>query len=330
MKKKCLFIISMLLIFTLVVFTTSCSKIAEIIGEILDNPGDYNISMNLSKSGTTLVGTLTMLKKSDGTSFYPNQGNIQSATIGNSTTPTCTITVTITQGSSSTAGTAGDYVEVIDGSGSMTSSDPTKNRLIAAKNFCTAVLSGSTAVSGTKVGVNHFSGGFSELTMDVPLTSDATTLGVTIDLGGASGGTPLWAAVETGITEVIKGSNGVKSIIALTDGKAGDTYATAVALATANNVVIHTVALTGSTWDKTELEEAAQLTNGSYTELTGANLNTFYTNLAIATSTAGSVVIDISNCNLTSPGTYTIHLVMVFVDSNGSSQTEEKDFVVTI
>ena len=159
-------------------------------------------------------------------------------------------------GGSTTTTVVGSNLEIvflIDESGSMSWSDPTRIRADVAKELTDHL--GST----DKAAVVAFDDGTRILT---DFTNDKDVIKTAIDQVGDYGGTDMYLGLEKSF-ELFEGTaTASRYIVLLTDGDSYGYFDYATA-ATEKNVVIYTVGL-GSDVNATELEEIATTTGGKY------------------------------------------------------------------
>lgn len=171
-----------------------------------------------------------------------------------------------------------DVAFVIDTSGSMGNSDPTRLRVAAAKLFVDAMRQSDRAAV---VGFSSFATTYLSLT-SLDTSENVALIKSKLDLTGvASGGTDITDAVNTGRAVLMAGATAGRPRIAilLTDGLSGyDPAATAAALA--DNVVVYTIGL-GAGVDAELLQGIADGTGGRYLHLDQASqLPPIYAELA--------------------------------------------------
>lgn len=183
---------------------------------------------------------------------------------------------------------------LLDASGSMASTDPTKQRAIAAKAFVDRLQSSDVAA------VTSFSSGkpitppYTKLTVHQGFTDDKAALKTAVDVAAvASGVTPLWKST-TELVDFVKkqgGSNKVGFI--LTDGNADDSslLQATIDAAKAANIRLFMLGLgTPGSLDVADMQKAATDTGGLYAVTSNAaDLNLVFNGAFNASQGAGCV-----------------------------------------
>lgn len=170
--------------------------------------------------------------------------------------------LSITQSSTSSSA-MNNVILDIDSSGSMSSSDPSRKRVIASKEII------NLAGTSSKLAVLDFGAGSDNGLLDSrilqPFTNDINLLNSAVEKVVASGGTPLYESLLDAISLLKAQLSGTKSIIIFTDGQANSTsnFDKVVLEANNNGVTIYTIGL-GSGVNAAELQELASTTGGLY------------------------------------------------------------------
>lgn len=346
MKKKFFVFFNLAIIVLLIIVFTGCkaSEIASIIGVQLpvglSAASDLDFGGTFSKSGNTIQGYVTCTYGL-GTALYFNKGNVLSTKISDGSSPTCTVTVSVTEGSSIIGTIPLAMIIEPDTSGSMSFNDSNRDIVPAGQNLATGVMSGTTSVSGTKVAVNLWAmgGTFPANDMEQPFTDVLASVNNTIALATQDGSaTNFYDAALFGVNYFTANtgsyaSNAVKTIVILTDGRENASVATlaeVISAANAINAQVHTVSL-GTDIDEAMLTQLAASTNATYQHVTTANIGTFWTNFAASQTTPASISIDTTGCSITfvAGQTYTIEIVFVFTDASGNTTTTTETFLYT-
>jgi Mg-chelatase subunit ChlD len=228
---------------------------------------------------------------------------------------------------------------LMDNSGSMSSTDPTRLRSAAAKLFWEAVL---PVRSTNRVAFLDFgagtTAGFSSSRVLVPFTSNAARLDSALARVTASGGTPLYESLrETARwvdTSTATGDNRV--MLLLSDGQPNSrtNRDSALAIAARANITVHTVGL-GPASDLAAtgrdsvavnaIREIADRTGGVYAAATDASaLAPIFSNIARASS-RGQLLTTFAISPIPPSGTRVGGTVTV--TSGGTSQTATWTFV---
>ena len=246
----------------------------------------------------------------------------------------------------STVGTASDNPQngatqatiLMDNSGSMSSSDPSKLRSAAAKLFWDAVLPvrATNRVAFLDFGAGG-SAGFSNTRMLVPFTSSAARLDSALARVAASGGTPLYESLRETARwiDTTAGSSDNRTMLLLSDGQPNSRINrdSAIAMATRANITVHTVGLGPAselaarpdTAAVSAIREIADRTGGVYAAATDASaLGPIFTNIARASS-RGQLVTTFAISPVPPSGTRVSGTVTV--TSGGTSQTANWTFV---
>ncbi|WP_158374533.1 VWA domain-containing protein [Cellulosimicrobium cellulans] len=165
-----------------------------------------------------------------------------------------------------------DAVLALDSSGSMSSSDPGRARVTAAKAFVTALL------DPDRVAVVDFD---DAARLRQALTHDRAAAATAIDTTRASGGTNLAAAVRVSLNELDRGGEPDRDrvIVLLTDGVG--TYDPALTTrAVESGTTIYTVGL-GRSVDEALLQAIADATGGRFYWVDDAGLGGAYEHIGI-------------------------------------------------
>jgi hypothetical protein len=197
---------------------------------------------------------------------------------------------------------------ILDSSGSMSTSDPNRDRVTAAKTLL-AEMKATDQAAVFDFGAGSTSG-FNYTRLLQGFTTDRTLLGTAIDQATAYNDTPLYESLQEVLTYMV--SNGATNpvILVLTDGLANsDTlFAQDVAQAQAAGIPIYAVGL-GSNIDFSELQALATQTSGSFASVVQADaLQQLFANIGITLS-AGHISVQASGFflpPLTNAGLYTI------------------------
>lgn len=151
---------------------------------------------------------------------------------------------------------------VIDRSGSMSWGTPPT--LDGAKEGAKAYINAMNTTNCDEATLISFN---SSVTVDVFMTSDTGALKQGVNALTAVGGTAVWDAGITGITEVINnGTQQCKAVILLTDGEdnaSTNTSADVWALALANQIRVFTIGI-GTSINEEDLRKIADLTGGTF------------------------------------------------------------------
>lgn len=229
---------------------------------------------------------------------------------------------------------------LMDNSGSMSSTDPTRLRAAAAKLFWEAVLPvrATNRVAFIDFGAGATTG-FASSRLLVPFTSSAARLDSALSRVVSSGGTPLYESLrETArwIDTSTAGSSDNRVMLLLSDGQPNSrtNRDSAIALASRANIIVHTVGLgpasdlatTGrDTVAIGAIREIADRTGGVYAAATDANaLGPIFSNIARASS-RGQLVTTFAISPIPASGTRVSGTVTV--TSGGSTQTATWTFV---
>lgn len=183
---------------------------------------------------------------------------------------------------------------MLDASGSMASTDPTKQRGVAAKAFVDR-LQGSDAVA-----ITSFSSGkpktapYTQLTVHQGFSGDKTALKTAVDVAAvASGSTPLWKSTTELVDFVSKQSGSNKVGFVLTDGNADDASQLQAAIDAAKAAKIRLFMLglgTPGSLDVVDMQKAAADTGGLYAVTSSAtDLNLVFNGAFNASQGAGCI-----------------------------------------
>jgi hypothetical protein len=181
---------------------------------------------------------------------------------------------------------------LMDASGSMSDTDPTKLRATAAKAFVDRLQSGDVAA------VTSFSSGldvtppYTEITVHQAFTDNKALLKTAVDAAAVDGGsTPLWVSTKETVDVVQKRGGGNKVALVLTDGAADDAdqLQAAINAAKAANVRLLMIGL-GSNLSDADMQRAAADTGGLYAVASdAAGLNTVFNGAFNASQGAGCI-----------------------------------------
>lgn len=186
----------------------------------------------------------------------------------------------------------------IDSSGSMSSTDPTRLRVTAAKSYADLILQ---ANAKSQLAVYDFgsgnTSGFVATRLLQDYTADKTLLAAGIDQCTDNGDTPLYESIYELLGNVnakINNNNFQRAIMLLSDGgdnASSHTGTETYALATKYGIPINTVALG---YDSDVLKELAANTNGVYAKAeSAADLTTMFQSVALG-STQGYVIVSLN------------------------------------
>lgn len=262
---------------------------------------------------------------------------VTSLSVGN---PSGSTISTVSTQASNPQSAATQATILMDNSGSMSGTDPSRLRATAAKLFWDAVLPvrPSNRVAFLDFGAGS-TGGFTNTRILVPFTSSAARLDSALSRVTASGGTPLyeslretarWVDSTTAITDN-------RVMLLLSDGQPNSrtNRDSALAIATRANITVHTVGL-GPASDLSAtgrdtaaigaIREIATRTGGVYAAATDASaLGPIFTSIAQASS-RGQLVTTFAISPVPASGTRVGGTVTV--TSGGTSQTASWTFVV--
>lgn len=174
-------------------------------------------------------------------------------------------------------------VLTLDGSGSMSGSDPNRKRNEAAKALVQRMS------SQDKAAVSWFSSGFTPVQ---GLTSDKSLLNSAIDKATkASGGTRLWLAGVKSIEQIQSVSGNNKVIVLFTDGRDSSNRAPLITAAKAANVRVFMIGLgNSSAINVAAMQDVANQTGGFYKNVDDAqNLIDLFDSAFNAAKAAGCV-----------------------------------------
>ena len=182
---------------------------------------------------------------------------------------------------------------LLDASGSMASTDPTKQRAVAAKAFVDR-LQGSDSAAITSFSGKPQTPPYTELTIHQGFTSDKAALKTAVDVAAVNGGgTPLWRSTTELVDFVSKQSGSNKVGFVLTDGNASDTSQLQAAINAAKTANIRLFMLglgTPDSLDVTDMQRAAADTGGLYAVTSSASdLNLVFNGAFNASQGAGCV-----------------------------------------
>lgn len=198
---------------------------------------------------------------------------------------------------------------LLDSSGSMSSNDPSRQRVDAAKSLIN-VLSATDNAAILDFGAGN-SGGFYETRLLQDFTSDHGLLHDAIDQVTDSGGTPMYTSIDE--TLVYMGSQNLSNLVlvVLTDGRAGDDgyFDEAVAQSQGLGIPIFTVGL-GDSLDFTQLQALAAQTGGTFSSASDSStLQNLFESVGVAVS-AGRIIVHASGAFipvLQDTGEYVLH-----------------------
>ncbi len=218
----------------------------------------------------------------------------------------------------------------LDSSGSMSSTDPSRLRVTAAKSYVDLILQANTK---SQLSVYDFAAGnttgFTDTRLLQDYTADKTLLATGIDKCNDSGSsTPMYDSIYELLEAVnagVKTSAYQRAIMLLSDGGDNDsthTQAETYALATKYAIPINTVALG---YDSDVLKELAANTNGVYAKAeSAADLTTMFQSVALG-STQGYVIVSLNFPKASIP-TYDSDITLS-ITSGGV--TKETTFILT-
>jgi Mg-chelatase subunit ChlD len=229
---------------------------------------------------------------------------------------------------------------LMDNSGSMSSTDPTRLRAAAAKTFWEAVLPvrSTNRVAFIDFGPSSTTG-FTNSRLLVPFTSSAVRLDSALTRVVSSGGTPLYESLrETArwIDTSLATASDNRVMLLLSDGQPNSrtNRDSALAIVARANITVHTVGL-GPASDLATIgrdtvaigaiREIADRTGGVYAAATDASaLSSIFTNIARASS-RGQLVTTFAISPVPASGTRVSGTVTV--TSGGTSQTANWTFI---
>ena len=186
----------------------------------------------------------------------------------------------------------------LDSSGSMSSTDPSRLRVTAAKDYVDLILKNNAK---SQLAIYDFGSGnttgFTKTRLLQDYTSDKTLLAAGIDKCTDEGITPLYESIYELLEDInvkVKASSYQRAIMLLSDGGDNDsthTDAQTYALATKYGIPINTVALG---YDSDVLKELSNNTNGVYgMAASSADLATVFQSVALG-STQGYVIVSLN------------------------------------
>lgn len=262
---------------------------------------------------------------------------VTTLSVGNPAQSTAT---TVGTASSTPQSGATQATILMDNSGSMSFTDPTRLRSAAAKLFWEAVLPvrATNRVAFLDFGAGA-TPGFASSRLLVPFTTSAARLDSARSRVTEAGGTPLYESLrETArwVDSSTSGSGDNRVMLLLSDGQPNSrtNRDSALAIATRANITVHTVGL-GPASDLTAtgrdtsavsaIREIADRTGGVYAAATDASaLGPIFTNIARASS-RGQLVTTFAISPVPASGTRVSGTVTVV--SGGTSQTANWTFI---
>jgi Ca-activated chloride channel homolog len=255
-------------------------------GNFTSSGGTFEISvLPLDASGNPITGGVSI----SNFSFK----NVQATTVTNPNTVLSGGTVDPTKVDiiQATANQANTLVVDFDSSGSMSSNDRQRLRVVAGKSLVDTLDAGDQAAI-IDFGAGR-TGNFRASRLLQDFSSDKTLLKAAIDKVVASGGTPLYESLLDAL-DLLKVKPGVQNptIVVLTDGQAngGERVQTVIDAAKAQQVPIFTIGL-GNTLNFRELPNLAQQTGGTFAAANDADgLNLVFQNIGLSIS-QGRVIV---------------------------------------
>ena len=182
---------------------------------------------------------------------------------------------------------------LLDASGSMSRTDPSKQRAVAAKAFVDR-LQGSDLAAVTSFSGTAQTPPYTELTIHKGFTADKDQLKTAIDAAAVNGGgTPLWKSTAELVDFVGKQGGSNKIGFVFTDGNADDTSKLQAAIDAANAAKVRLFMLglgTPSSLDVADMQRAATDTGGLYAVTSNAtDLNLVFNGAFNASQGAGCI-----------------------------------------
>ncbi|WP_019011763.1 vWA domain-containing protein [Deinococcus aquatilis] len=189
----------------------------------------------------------------------------------------------------------------LDATGSMTTTDPTENRKLAAKAFVARLTGDSQAAVLSFEASSTPTAGLLASRLQQTMTADKALLNTAIDKATyASGSTNFYDAVKDAVFVAKQSGRPNPIVLALTDGidnASSNTAADAIAYAKTRNVAVYTVGLDtpSDRLDFSAMERISSETGGLFrSNISSTDLNDYFAKLYNAFTAQGCVQINLA------------------------------------